>query len=174
MILLFIQLFVSFCSPKKSAGVRKKKSEQLDDIDIKPKRSHMCDICARVFNSKPSFLRHLETHRNIQEDRAQCDICSKWFRGKYYVDRHIKRMHVDQEDPVKCPHCDKIKPNTKSLKRHIYECHREPSHKCTLCDKSFIYSTFLRVRHTILRLYFRIFVKYRFLKISLIFLFSFI
>lgn len=111
----------------------------------KKERTHMCDICAKVYSSKSGLEKHLEVHSDINETRAQCDQCQKWFKSPTYVREHIKRIHNIVREPIACPQCGKMKPHKRSLERHLLEVHTPAPHKCTMCDKSFVYPVLLKV-----------------------------
>lgn len=71
-----------------------------------------------------------------------------YFRLKHEVGlrKHLARHRVEVEnDVVNCPICNKVLPNKKSLKNHTQYVHGEKRYQCTLCDKSFMTSTILKV-----------------------------
>ncbi|XP_055586044.1 transcription factor grauzone-like [Uranotaenia lowii] len=111
-------------------------------LNVHIKTSHatsfefVCDTCAKGFNQRSQFLRHLKEHDPKETGkRYQCPECSKWFR-KGSIRLHRLR-HKSTNEPVRCDICGKESANKTVHKQHMANTHSEAKFQCQLCDKSF-------------------------------------
>ena len=91
-----------------------------------------CDICAKVFTTRRSLLRH---NRSVHElERHPCDQCSKDFPGKGNL--RIHKIHVHEKlTPYSCTKCG-VSYKTKAMLKHHHE-KMHPDPKCKFCQTSF-------------------------------------
>ena len=81
-------------------------------------KSYKCNVCGKIFTLKKSYLRHLKSHKNKQDDKVfECGLCNKSFENMYSWKKH-------RED------------------------HDARKHSCNLCGKAFYEKYSLRVHQT--------------------------
>lgn len=78
---------------KPSSLLRHQKTPHTRTYKSNKKESFICDICPKVFYSKPSFKVHRNSH--TAERFLTCDICSKTFTLKQSLRIHM-RTHTDE------------------------------------------------------------------------------
>ena len=93
---------------EKSFHVDKKISSKLIMIHFKKvheiKRTHVCAICDRDFQSQPDLRNH--TIKNHEKQKTfSCNKCDKWFTGKPYLTRHMENVHKGMKR-FKCDSCN--------------------------------------------------------------------
>ncbi|XP_059619173.1 zinc finger protein 320-like [Phlebotomus argentipes] len=96
---------------------------------------HVCEICAKMFKNKESFVRHQKVHTGEKEETFPCPICGKIFTERQ-LKIHIKR-HNESDQVFRCHICDRQSSSKSSLNRHIRIVHGEKKYKCNLCEKTF-------------------------------------
>lgn len=98
----------------------------------------VCDICARVFRSKPCFDKHVKIHLGTFEvERVQCDLCSAWLTNKYCLRQHMRRIHTNEDEVVPCMECGRPQRNQVMLRLHMARAHGESRFECDICLKKF-------------------------------------
>ena len=67
-------------------------------------KSFKCEVCSKLFTSKPSLQRHVKTiHR--QSSDFECSICKKICPSNLHL-LHHQSKHIDTKD-YQCKFCDK-------------------------------------------------------------------
>ncbi|XP_055634009.1 transcription factor grauzone-like [Toxorhynchites rutilus septentrionalis] len=95
---------------------------------------YVCDTCAKGFNQRGPFLRHLQEHGpKAPEEKVQCPICSRWLL-KVSMNKHIVRHNSPS---YRCDLCGKESPNVLAHKSHMRFAHTDAKFACTICDKVF-------------------------------------
>ncbi|XP_062539773.1 transcription factor grauzone-like [Armigeres subalbatus] len=95
---------------------------------------YMCDTCAKGFNQKNAFLKHLKDHRpKGPEDKGQCPICNQWLL-KVSLNKHIIRHN---SPTYRCETCGKDSPNILAHRSHVRFAHSDARFTCNFCGKVF-------------------------------------
>ncbi|EAT46555.1 AAEL002279-PA [Aedes aegypti] len=99
---------------------------------------HVCDVCARVFRSKPCFDKHVKMHLGTFEaERVQCTLCMAWLTNKYCLRQHTRRIHTNADEVVSCEICGRAQRNQVMLRHHMTRAHGESRFECDVCFKKF-------------------------------------
>lgn len=99
---------------------------------------HVCDVCARVFRSKPCFDKHVKMHLGTFEvERVQCTLCLAWLTNKYCLRQHMRRIHTNADEVVSCEICGRAQRNQVMLRHHMTRAHGESRFECDVCFKKF-------------------------------------
>ncbi|XP_065086278.1 zinc finger protein 557-like [Ochlerotatus camptorhynchus] len=114
---------------------------------------YVCDICAKVFRSKPCFDKHVKIHMGTFEaERVQCGVCFAWLTDKYCLRKHMRRIHSNEDEVVDCGECGRPQRNQIMLKMHVARAHGESRFECEICLKKFKRSHHMRehkaIHHT--------------------------
>lgn len=125
---------------KPSSLSRHKKTPHARVYKEEKKESFICDICPKVFHSKPSFKVHRNSH--TAERFLTCDICSKMFTLKQSLRIHM-RTHTD-ERPYMCQVCSKTFKQSSPFRRHMRSHNTEKEFKCTMCTRGFHEKIYLK------------------------------
>lgn len=107
--------------------------------------SHLCHICAIVFDSSDDLLQHLKVHAEMTEPKVFCQLCGGSYKNAGLLRRHMV-IHKDSEKRFQCPKCPKISPTRNALACHIKAVHNYTVHKCHMCGKEFKRGAALTVR----------------------------
>lgn len=109
----------------------------------------VCDVCAKVFNTKSNFETHRRTHNDgaiAQLPKQQCHICNTWMKNLVGLKKHIKTMHENNDNEYFCDICGKQSPNKKALLSHKKYVHiDERKFECNRCSKAFKKAISLKV-----------------------------
>ena len=94
---------------------------------------YKCEVCDEEFETKLSFMCHVETHSN--EKSYMCDICGTRFKHSRSLTTH-KRMHTGKNNYF-CEVCGKlfIRPNDLVVHRRTHT--GERPYECNLCSSAF-------------------------------------
>lgn len=94
----------------------------------------MCDTCAKGFNQRGLFLKHLKDHGpKGPEDKGQCPICDQWLL-KVSLNKHIMRHNSPS---YRCETCGKDSPNILAHRSHVRFAHSDARFTCNFCGKVF-------------------------------------
>ncbi|XP_055608529.1 zinc finger protein 91-like [Uranotaenia lowii] len=109
-------------------------------LNLHVKNSHptsyefVCDTCAKGFNRRGDFLKHLRVHDpQAAEERVQCPECDKWFRKGSL--RFHKQLH--QPVAINCDICGKESSNQLAHRNHMRYAHTAAKFECQYCEKIF-------------------------------------
>ena len=106
--------------------------------NIGPKlKTHMCEICGKVFKSATVLSDHRYTH--IDRNRLPY-LCEEKGCFKRYSTKGKLRVHKMRHDGIKnfiCPHCGMRKTTRNELKIHINYHTLERTWPCRFCTKVF-------------------------------------
>ena len=91
----------------------------------------LCDLCGKSFQTEIKLLRHISVHKS-RERNLHCSFCPKKFFRKDILIVHEK-VHTN---PVICKECGKKFPEERYLDNHMF-LHKEKTHDCIYCAKSF-------------------------------------
>lgn len=98
---------------------------------------NICADCGGHFKSKFDIQVHRRNvHGAAGPAREQCPQCHKWYSNVKALKIHIKAFH-ERKQVVNCEFCGKEMASKQSLYGHIRLKHKERSHHCDFCDKSF-------------------------------------
>lgn len=96
----------------------------------KPKKTHVCLFCGKIYNRKYGLKIHLRTHTGYKP--LKCKVCSRPFSDPSNLNKHV-RLHSQGEtaygntSPYRCPYCGKILVRKRDLDRHIISRHTNNS-----------------------------------------------
>ena len=90
-----------------------------DDLG-KPKKTHVCLFCGKIYNRKYGLKIHLRTHTGYKP--LKCKVCSRPFSDPSNLNKHV-RLHSQGETPYRCPYCGKVLVRKRDLDRHIMSRH---------------------------------------------------
>ena len=94
-----------------------------DDLG-KPKKTHVCLFCGKIYNRKYGLKIHLRTHTGYKP--LKCKVCSRPFSDPSNLNKHV-RLHSQGETPYRCPYCGKVLVRKRDLDRHIISRHTSSS-----------------------------------------------
>jgi len=111
------------------------------------------DLCGRIFNSlnNVAYFQNLmyKEPETCPDDEPICTICKKKFASKKGLKRHVRIVHDCARD-FPCHKCFSWFKTPGALVSHVKRIHlriyKEPTLKCTICGKLFVYPCELR-RH---------------------------
>ncbi|KAL7731776.1 hypothetical protein ACLKA6_016712 [Drosophila palustris] len=98
-------------------------------------KSHVCEFCGKVFNSKAVLNDHRYTHKDKSELPHACpeSECSRRFSSKEKLKVHLLR-HAGIKN-FSCPYCGMRKTTRNELKIHINYHTLERTWPCRFCSK---------------------------------------
>ncbi|XP_047184831.1 zinc finger protein 37-like [Scophthalmus maximus] len=105
-------------------------------------KPYLCKMCGKRFNNLSNMKRHMKTHTG--EKPYSCSICGKRFSAFSDTKKHL-RTHTG-EKPYSCKTCGKSYARSSSLNVHIRSHTSEKPYSCSTCGKRFGYSSH-RNRH---------------------------
>ena len=116
----------------------------------------ICNQCAKEFNSKDKFNRHMSENVNcplctfsncsetvvakhveeLHPETYTCHLCKNKFTGQTQLDIHVCNVHSVNSDEVKCPLCNYTNSLESIVTNHVQEQHPE-IHTCSHCQSKF-------------------------------------
>ena len=109
-------------------------------------RPYQCEHCGKRFMEPNTLQRHLGTHTGAKP--YECKICQKSFTQSYTLLTHSRTHTQEGKKLYECTYCKKKVVN---LYLHVKIHTKEKSHRCNVCEKCFISSSYLKKhlkRHT--------------------------
>lgn len=123
-------------------GHRKINHEPNDmDNDLEEDAWIECVEC----NAKFISIIRLQKHTKSVHRSFTCSHCNAEFRCSKNLKGHIRRMHLRTEPRFTCEYCNKKFKEKGNLVQHIRTHTGEKPYKCDRCDKSFGWSSYLRI-----------------------------
>jgi uncharacterized Zn-finger protein len=101
-----------------------------DDLG-KPKKTHVCLFCGKIYNRKYGLKIHLRTHTGYKP--LKCKVCSRPFSDPSNLNKHV-RLHSQGETPYRCPYCGKVLVRKRDLDRHIMSRHTTTSSNTNISE----------------------------------------
>jgi uncharacterized Zn-finger protein len=98
----------------------------LSDEHGKPKKTHVCLFCGKIYNRKYGLKIHLRTHTGYKP--LKCKVCSRPFSDPSNLNKHV-RLHSQGDTPYRCPFCSKILVRKRDLDRHISSRHKHSNNE---------------------------------------------
>ena len=83
-------------------------------------KEHQCDKCEKMFSSKETLKRHINT-QHLGLLPFKCDNCQFKTGVKNKLTIHIKSKHT--KEPFQCRHCVFITDTDKKLRTHVTMIH---------------------------------------------------
>lgn len=109
------------------------------------KKPYCCHLCPKRFKRDAQLSNHLTyQHRSANRERL-CEYCAKIVHQyKFYnhLGRHLEKRELKT---VMCPTCGKVINNSQNLRCHMLVHTKERPVACTLCDKRFTETGYLRL-----------------------------
>ncbi|XP_037935839.1 zinc finger protein 239-like isoform X2 [Teleopsis dalmanni] len=102
-------------------------------------KKYKCSECDKRFSHESNLKRHKLNHE------IRCKICSLNFSSPDNLTDHIQATH-NATKLLNCENCDEIFTRDDQLKEHYKTKHKEKTHKCDKCNKTFRTKPFLQ-RH---------------------------
>ncbi|XP_065365471.1 zinc finger protein 729-like [Calliphora vicina] len=117
-----------------------------NDAYIAAWRSELeCEICHASFSNYTLLRKHFVQEHPGEKFYVLC--CQRKFTHRFHIVEHI-RLHMDP-NAFKCEICGRCSTNSRNLTKHIRELHTEEGKlrpfECSVCHKSFINKTVLRI-----------------------------
>lgn len=117
-----------------------------NDAFIAAWRSELeCELCHAAFENYTLLRKHFVQEHPGEKFFVLC--CQRKFTHRFHIVEHI-RLHMDP-NAFKCEICGRCSTNSRNLTKHIRELHTEEGKQrpfeCTVCHKSFINKTVLRI-----------------------------
>ena len=100
-----------------------------------------CQHCGKEFNNRNQLENHERTH--TAERPFECTVCGKRTSNKAALTTHMRKHTGDK--PLKCDRCSYTCGDPSNMSKHR-RIHKEPGHRCPICDKAFTRLASLR-RH---------------------------
>lgn len=148
--------------------VHAREDHRLTRYQINSYRKTACKRCAKDFNTRPEYERHMQTHRAPRRDVHKCNQCDKTYKTYYNLVNH-KRRHAGErmwtcdvcsksydydykkdhmrthtgEKKHQCSECGNLFFNMFRLNRHMLTHTRQLPFKCKHCDKGFRQKSYL-------------------------------
>nr|XP_055025300.1 gastrula zinc finger protein XlCGF7.1-like [Misgurnus anguillicaudatus] len=98
-----------------------------------------CKLCGKLFRRSDYLKLHIKVHMGEQQKRTKRFVCEQC--GMKFVTSGLLQCHMwkhSGERPYACSLCEKTFFSTVFLKRHMNDCHlEERSFTCSLCGHSF-------------------------------------
>lgn len=104
------------------------------DINKKPKKEYLCEICHKSFTSNYNLKYHLAHHYNLKG--FVCDQCPNAYNTQSDLNQH-KRTHDKGRGAFMCSECAEIFENQFKLDAHMKSIHHKlnRSYECTICHR---------------------------------------
>ncbi|XP_058122329.1 zinc finger protein 267-like [Anopheles coustani] len=96
---------------------------------------YTCEICGIRIKYRPTFLFHMQNHRNEEKGTYKCQYCHRAFGTRARMERHV-RSHTG-ERPFACRLCPKTFAYAGQLSAHMSRHNNERGHQCEQCGKGF-------------------------------------
>lgn len=126
-----------------------KKNRSVADEVVFP--NYSCDICSKVFPTKPKISRHLKYDHDKKS--TKCRYCEKMFRSKYQLGKHQKRHENEgaKGSLYQCKICTRRFRDERGLVYHLRKhSGEEKAYICEICEKTFTRSSTLRVSNEVM------------------------
>lgn len=94
---------------------RDQDEQQAHGDDAKHQKTHICEVCTRIFSRSDMLARHMRLHTGSRP--YACAMCALVFSRSDHLHTHM-RIHTG-EKPYKCPHCPYAAPRRDQISRHI-------------------------------------------------------
>ncbi|XP_057653314.1 zinc finger protein 300-like [Diorhabda carinulata] len=131
-------------------GNSKQDNDKLNDMlvlnskKIKKEKQHQCNVCMKIFRTKPGLVHHIRIHTG--ERPYICHLCEKRFINGGHLHTHM-RTHTGEKNHI-CAACNKAFATAQQLTKHTIAIHTsERPYGCTYCNKRFASSSNLNT-HT--------------------------
>ena len=105
-------------------------------MDGQAKKSHICELCGKVFAKDYSLQTHIKiTHEKIK--RFQCEVCKKDFSVLCNLNRHVRMVH--NKEKSECEICGKMLSDfsPRRIESHMNMHKGLKPHKCKFCGQGF-------------------------------------
>ncbi|XP_055689565.1 transcription factor grauzone-like [Lutzomyia longipalpis] len=99
-------------------------------------QKRVCEICAKVFNTRECFEAHMMRHTGQTPPRVKCQQCGKEYAERNSLRRHMQ-MHKVTNETFTCDQCGRITSSKLALYKHKSIVHSNKTFQCTLCEKKF-------------------------------------
>lgn len=113
--------------------------------DAERKKPYVCELCQRSYINRPSYIGHLNKHKNIRP--YACDKCEKTFHGAANL-----RMHMNSHETTgkfRCNDCSKTFRYCHDLAKHRRIHMQSPVYACEHCDYKHVKLQYLK-RHSLI------------------------
>ena len=83
------------------------------------KSEHKCNVCDKIFNTKPYLSQHKKTHFT---STIECHICNEEFSTKADVSNHVVQVHNYINPKLICKYCQKKFSSVQNVTTHSKKC----------------------------------------------------
>lgn len=107
----------------------------------------VCSVCCKEYGTRQDLQRHFNAkHISTPRPRYPCKFpgCGKTYLEKSTATHHFQLEHVQNLVRFPCPLCEKEFKDKAYVAKHIAIHTTEKSHKCEICQKSFVEAVSLK------------------------------